>query len=211
MGTRTALRRMVAYTAGQTTPLSPLVQELYDESNRTFERTAMMVGPVEGMLLQLLVAVTGAKHVLEIGMYTGFSALLMAEALPDDGELITCEIDHERIAFGRQYFERSPHGHKIDVREGPAGETLRTLEGPFEFVFIDADKPGYTDYYEATLPLLAQGGLIAVDDVLLGGVPEPKSERSRAVVAFNEHVRSDDRVSQVMLTVRSGLTIIRKL
>jgi caffeoyl-CoA O-methyltransferase len=171
----------------------------------------MSCGPVEGMLLQMLVAAVRAKRVLEIGMYTGFSALMMAEALPDDGELITCEIEHERIAFGRPYFERSPHGRKIDVREGPALETLKTLQGPFDFVFLDADKTGYLEYYEATLPLLAPGGLIAADDVLLGGARDPRTDRSRAVVAFNEHVRNDDRVAQVVLTVRAGLTIIRKL
>jgi caffeoyl-CoA O-methyltransferase len=211
MGTKAALRRIAAYTAAQTTPLSPITRELYDGSIRRFQQPAMSCGPVVGMILQMLVAAVRAKRVLEIGMYTGFSALMMAEALPDDGELITCEIDHERIAFGRQYFERSPHGRKIDVREGPALETLKTLQGPFDFVFLDAEKPGYLEYYEATLPLLAQGGLIAADDVLLGSVRDPRTDRSRAVVAFNEHVRNDDRVSQVMLTVRSGLTIIRKL
>ena len=211
MGTKTALRRIDAYTAAETTPPSLLAQELYDDSIRTFQQPAMSCGPVEGMLLQTLVAAVQAKRVLEIGMYTGFSALMMAEALPDDGTLITCEIDPKLIALGKPYIERSPHGHKIDVREGPALETISTLQGPFDFVFLDAEKTGYLAYYEATLPLLAQGGLIAVDDVLLGSVPDAKSDRSRAMVAFNEHVRNDDRVSQVMLTVRGGLTIIRKL
>jgi len=211
MGTKAGLRRIGSYAAEQTTPPSALAQQLYRDSVSTFHEPRISCGRVKGMLLQTLVAALRAKRVLEIGMYAGFSALMMAEALPDDGELITCEIDHEKIAFGQQYFTRSPHGHKITVREGPASETIKTLQGPFDFVFLDAEKTGYLAYYEATLPLIAQGGLIAVDDVLFGSVPEPKHDRGPDMVAFNEHVRNDDRVSQVMLAVHSGLTIIRKL
>jgi caffeoyl-CoA O-methyltransferase len=170
----------------------------------------MSCGPVVGAFLQTLVAATGAKRVLEIGMYAGFSALVMAEALPEDGELITCEIERGKIEFARRYFARSPHGHKISIREGPAIDTLGTLQGLFDFVFLDADKTSYVDCYEAVLPMLAPNGLIACDDVLLGSLREPRKERSRAMVGFIEHVRNDDRVSQVMLTVRHGIMLIRK-
>jgi caffeoyl-CoA O-methyltransferase len=211
MGIKAWLRGVRGYTASQTTPPSSLAQELYEDSIETFEQPAMSCGPVEAMLLQTLVAAVRAKRVLEIGMYTGFSALMMAEALPDDGELITCEINPDTIAFGKYYFERSPHGHKIDVREGPALQTLKTVHGPFDFVFLDADKQHYVEYYEMALPMLVQGGLLAADDVLLGTRLDPRNERELGMTAFNEHVRNDDRVSQVMITIRSGLTLIRKL
>jgi caffeoyl-CoA O-methyltransferase len=152
-----------------------------------------------------------AKRVLEIGMFTGFSAQMMAAALPDDGKLITCDLSAKHIAFAQQYFERSPHGHKIEVRAGPALETLKTLEGPFDFIFIDADKPNSTEYYEASLPLLAPTGLMAIDNVLMGGgVLEPEEDNPKAMHALNEHIQRDDRVTNVLLTVRDGIMLVRK-
>lgn len=185
--------------------------ELYEDSIRALEQPTMSCGPVQATLLQLLVAAIGAKRVLEVGMYTGFSALMMAEALPDDGELITCEIDPKLIEFGWGYLQRSPHAHKIQVRQGPAIETLRTLSGPFDFVFLDANKESSLAYYELTLPMLRSGGLLAVDDVVLGMLPEPRGARSEGMAVLNEHLRNDQRVTQVMLTIRNGLTLARKL
>ncbi len=212
MGTKAALKKIDEYAVAHTKPLPPLVQELVDETHAEMGRMAgMLSGPVEGSLLQMLVATVGAKRVLEIGMFTGYSALMMAAALPDDGELITCDINARTIAFGKRYFERSPHGHKITVLEGGALENMKRLREPFDFVFIDADKPTYTNYYEAALPLLSPHGLIAVDNVLWRGeVLDPRDESARAIASFNDHVLHDERVSNVLLTVRDGLMLIRR-
>jgi caffeoyl-CoA O-methyltransferase len=170
----------------------------------------MLSGQLEGTLLQTLVAVTGARRILEIGMFTGFSAQMMAAALPDDGRIITCDVDRKAIAIARKYFARSPHGHKIELREGPALGTLATLQGPFDLIFIDADKSNYTNYYEAALPLLAPAGVIAVDNVLWSGrVLDPKQRDDAAIVAFNDHVHADERVVCAMLPIRDGLSLIR--
>ena len=199
------------YAAAHSTPLSPLLQKLVVETEKQMGlRSLMLSGHIQGALLQTLVAAVRARRVLEIGMFTGFSALMMAEALPDDGELITCDIDPEAIAFARRFFARSPHGRKIEVREGPALETLKSLEGPFDLVYLDADKANYVNYYEATLPLLSLHGLIAADNVLwMGQVLDPKDEEARAAVAFNDHVMRDERVINVILNIRDGLMLVR--
>lgn len=199
------------YAAEHTSPLPPLLDELIAETEREFGVLARMLsGRIEGALLQMLIAASGARRVLEIGMFTGFSAQMMAAALPEDGRITTCDVDPKAIAIAKRYFARSPHGRKIDVREGPALETLKSLDGPFDLVFIDADKGNYANYYDAALPLLAPAGLIVVDNVLWSGrVLDPKSDDDRAIVAFNDHVRDDGRVSHVLLTVRDGIMLIR--
>ena len=201
------------YSAEHTSPLPALLEELIAETEREFgERARMLSGRIESTLLQMLIAASGAKRVLEIGMFTGFSAQMMAAALPDDGRIITCDVDPKAIAIATRYFARSPHGHKIEVREGPALDTLESLEGPFDLIFIDADKRNYKNYYEAALPLLASDGLIAVDNVLWSGrVLDPKEPDDHAIVAFNEHVRTDARVSHVLLSVRDGVMLIRRI
>lgn len=201
-----------AYATQRTTSLPPLLQELVAETEARKGRMAgMLSGALTGTLLQTLAWGVNARRILEIGMFTGFSALLLAAALPDDGELITCDVDPEAIAIARRFFARSPDGKKIQVREGPALDTLQTLSGPFDFIFIDADKENYTAYYEAALPLLAPHGLIAVDNVLWGGrILDPRSELDRAIAAFNDHVRNDPRVSHVLLTVRDGVLLVRR-
>jgi len=140
-----------AYAAAHSTPLPPLIDELIATTEReTGALAGMLSGQLVGNLLQMLVFATGAKRVLEIGMFTGFSAQMMAAALPDDGKLITCDINPKTIALGKSFFERSPDGGKIEVREGPALDTLRSLAGTqFDVIFIDADKGNYTNYYEA--------------------------------------------------------------
>jgi caffeoyl-CoA O-methyltransferase len=200
------------YVAAHTTPAPPLVEELYATTHeRMGERAGMLSGQIEGTFLQMLLGAMGARRVLEIGMFTGASALMMAAALPEDGHLITCDVDPAAIALARSYFARSPHGNKIEVREGPALETLRTLAGPFDLIFIDADKENYPAYYDAALPLLAPNGVIAVDNVLWSGrVLDPRDESDRAIAAFNDRVQSDPRVTNVILTVRDGLMLIRK-
>ncbi|MBI3742942.1 MAG: class I SAM-dependent methyltransferase [Chloroflexi bacterium] len=200
------------YAAKHTTPVSPLLQELTDETYKKMQAPQMLSGQLEGTLLQFLVWLGGAKRILEIGMFTGFSAQMMAAALPPDGKLITCDVNPEAKAFAERYFKRSPHGHKIEVRLGPALETIKTLKGPFDLVFIDADKTNYLNYYEATLPLLSTKGIIAVDNVLWSGrVLDPKDESDKAIAAFNDHVRKDERVQNVILTIRDGVMLIRKV
>ena len=190
---------------------SDLYRRLRDETYASMKAPQMQVGRIEGKFLKLLVELTGARRILEIGMFTGYSGLMMAEGLPEDGKLITCDINPEAEAIARRYFAESPHGHKIEVRMGPALETIATLQEPLDLVFIDADKTNYTNYYEAVLPLLRSGGLIVADNVLWSGrVLDPQDDDSRAIVAFDSHVQADSRVDNVCLTVRDGMMLIRK-
>lgn len=199
------------YATRLTTPLPPLLDELKHLSWEQYGGRTIVSAEMAGMLLKFLVASLRARRVLEIGMFTGFSALIMAAALPEDGELITCDMNPTMEKVAKSYFARSPHGKKIQVRMGPALETLKTMEGPFDLVFIDADKENYIAYYERSLELLASGGLIAVDNTLwYGHVLDPQNESDRAIVAFNQHVQNDPRVENVVLTIRDGITLIRK-
>ena len=200
------------YAMAHTTPLPALLEEMIAVTQERFGQQARMLsGQLEGALLQMLIGTLGARRVLEIGTFTGFASQMMAAALPEDGELITCDVDPKAIEVARTFFERSPHGRKISLREGPALETMRSLEPGFDLVFIDADKENYVNYYEAALPLLAANGMIAVDNVLWSGrVVDPKSDQDRAIVAFNEHVARDERVTQVVLTVRDGVMLVRR-
>ncbi len=201
------------YTEEHTTPPAPHLTALYKETHETMSMPQMLSGAVEGRFLETLVFVSGARRILEIGTFTGYSALAMAAALPDDGELITCELDPERADFAKRHFAGVPYGKRIDVRVGPALDTIAELDGPFDVVFIDADKPSYADYYEATLPLLGERGLIVVDNTLWSGrvlAPEDGEESTKALAAFNDKVVADSRVVVVQLTVRDGVTLIRK-
>ena len=173
----------------------------------------MMVGLLEGRFLETLVWLSGARRILEVGTFTGYSALSMAGALPAGGSIVTCEVDPARAAVARRHFDASPFADRIDIRIGPALESIAALAGPFDFVFIDADKVNYRNYYEAVLPKLADGGLIAVDNVLWSGRvldAEDRSEDTVAIRAFNDFVRHDTRVTSVMTTVRDGVTLIRR-
>jgi caffeoyl-CoA O-methyltransferase len=200
------------YARAHSAQLPPLLAELAAATQERFpDRATMLSGQIEGLLLQTLAAAIGARRALEVGTFTGFSALMMAAALPDDGEVVTLELSAEHAAFARSFFARSEHGHKVRLVEGPALESLRGLAGPFDLVFIDANKTGYIDYYEAALPMLSARGVIAVDNVLWSGtVLDPQDDDARAIVAFNEHVAQDERVTAVMLTVRDGITLIRR-
>ena len=200
------------YARQHTTPLAPHLAELHRFTLEEMEHSLMLSGPIEGGLLQLLVWASGAKHILELGCFTGFSAQMMAAALPEDGRLVTCEIDPATADIARRHADRGPDGHKIEIRIGPAAETLTTLEGPFDLVFIDADKEPYVDYYEAAMELIADDGIIAVDNVLLNGrVLGPESKSGQMMAAFNAHVAADDRVAQVLLPIRDGVMLIRKV
>src|SRR5436853_3316808 len=167
----------------------------------------MLTGPVAGRFLELLVWFGRPQRVLEIGTFSGHSALAMAAALPAGGRIDACELDPERAAFAQRYFDRSPHGSKITLHVGPALETVNGLDGEFDFVFIDADKEGYVDYYEVVLPRLSERGLIIADNTLWSG---QVVEGDGPIVRFNEHVAADPRTVQVLLSVRDGMTLIRR-
>ena len=200
-----------AYATEHSEPVGPLFESLREETFASMKSPHMQVGRMEGNLLRLLVKLSGAKRALEIGMFTGYSGLMIAAGLPEDGTLVTCDVDPKAEAIARRAFAKSPHGKKIEIRMGPALETLKTLKGPLDFVFIDADKENYLGYYEAVLPLLRQGGLLVADNTLLSGaVLAPKSASDKAIVAFNAHVAKDSRVDKVLLTVRDGMTLALK-
>jgi predicted O-methyltransferase YrrM len=200
-----------AYAHDYTKPESELFRRLREETYREMAYPQMQVGRIEGRFLKMLVRLTGARRVLEIGMFTGYSALMMAEGMPEDGHLVTCDVDPKAEAIARRYFSKSPQGHKIEIRMGPALDTISRLEGPIDMVFIDADKKNYSNYYEACFPLVRAGGLIVADNVLWSGrVLDPQDEDSRAIVAFNQRVQSDPRVENVCLTVRDGMMLAWK-
>ena len=196
------------FARDHTEPETDLYVRLREETYRVMQWPEMQVDVIEGRFLQMLVRLSGAKSILELGMFTGYSALMMAEALPDDGHLISCEIDARAEAIARRYFAESPHGDKITIRMGAALDTIKTLAGPLDLVFIDADKVNYSNYYEACLPLLKSGGLIIADNVLWSGkVVDPKDADDHAIFAFNRLVQSDLRVENVCLTVRDGMML----
>ena len=201
------------YAEAHTTPPPPLLAELAAETQATLQSPQMLTGPIEGRLLEQLVFVSGARRVLELGTYSGYSSLSMAAALPPDGRIDTCEIDERHAEVARRYIARSPYADRITVHLGPALETIARLEGEFDLVFIDADKPNYVNYYEAVLPRLSPRGLIVADNTLWSGRvvnPEPDDASTQAIVAFNDRVRQDERVVCVQLTVRDGVTLIRR-
>jgi len=199
------------YAAEHTEAPAPIFEKLREETYSKMSLPQMQVGRNEGTFLKLLVRLSRAKRVLEVGMFTGYSGLMMAEGLPDDGELITCDVDPKAEAMAKRYFAQSPHGKKIHIRMGPALETIKTLKGPIDMVFIDADKENYPKYYDGVLPLLRKGGLLVADNVLWSGrVLDPKEETDRAIVEFNDKVAKDARVEKVLLSVRDGMMLAVK-
>ena len=199
--------RVEEYAERLTTPHEGLLAELSAETASEIGSEQMLTGPVAGRFLETLVWFGRPQRVLEIGTFTGHSALSMAAALPEGGRIDACEIDPERAAFAQRYFDRSPHGSKITLHVGPAGETIDRLEGEFDLVFIDADKEGYVGYYDAVVPRLSAHGLIVADNTLWGG---RVVDGEGPLVQFNEHVAADPRTVQVLLSVRDGMTLIRR-
>lgn len=217
------------YLGAMTTPASPALQRLdartraadwrtqADENGPALEQE-MLSGHVEGQLLKMLVHATGASTVLEIGMFTGYSALAMAEALPVGGRLVACEIDAGAAALAQSCFDASPDGGKIEVWLGPALNTLAELATAgeaFDFIFIDADKANYPGYLSTVVDstLLTEDGLICVDNTLMQGepwMPDGTSANGAAIAAFNESVAADPRVEQVLIPLRDGVTLIRR-
>jgi caffeoyl-CoA O-methyltransferase len=203
--------RLERYAEEHSSEVGELLERLERETLATMKSPQMLSGRAEGQFLRLLVKTMAAKRVLEVGTFTGYSALLMASALPQDGELVTLEIDPAAEKVARRYFAESEHGSKIRLVMGPALETLATLTPPFDLAFIDADKKAYPRYYERILELLRPEGILAVDNVLWSGkVLDPRDEETRAIHDLNEKVRRDPRVEHVLLTVRDGVLLARK-
>ena len=197
------------YAVEHTTVLPPHMTDLMHSTQESREDSGMLSGPIEGTLLQVLALAVGARRILEVGTFTGFSAQMMAAALPEGGELITLDVDEESGAFAREHMERGPLGHKITQLFGPALETMATLEAPFDLVFIDADKENYIAYYERAMELLSPTGIIAVDNTIWGGaVLDPKTTSDIAIAALNDHVKADRRVRHVLLPVRDGVMLV---
>jgi caffeoyl-CoA O-methyltransferase len=201
--------RVDAYAEAHTTPSGELFERLAAETREKTEWPQMMVGEVEGRLLEFLVRLMRARRVLELGTFTGYSSLSMARGLAEGGRVITCDVDPETTAIARRYAEEAGLADRIEYRLGCALETIAELEGPFDLVFIDADKPNYRNYYEAVLPKLADDGLIVADNALRDGrvLEDDADEPMRE---FNDHVRNDPRVECVLLTVRDGMLLVRK-
>lgn len=201
------------YAEEHSTPVDPFFERLAEETREKSDAPQMMVGALEGRFLEFLVRLKGATNVLELGTFTGWSSISMARGLPEGGRITTCDVNAETTEIAKRYAEEAGVAERIDYRLGPGLETLETLDGPFDLVFIDADKQNYVNYYEAVLPKLADDGVIVADNVLWSGsvVEEnPEREDTPVIKAFNDHVMADERVECVMLTVRDGMTLIRK-
>ena len=202
------------YIADHTDDVSALLQDLLKETEAITERSRWSIGKVEGKLMQFLIKISGTRNAVEIGTFTGFSALMIAEALPPNGLLITCESQKEYAEIAWRYFEKSPHGSKIRLELKPALQTLEDIaDNSIDFVFIDADKPSYGLYFHEALRILHAGGFIFVDNVFWRNkIFKRKKTNANAVAIaeFNEKVKTEDRVEKVMLSVRDGIYLIRK-
>ena len=203
------------YLVRHGTPPDALLRELAEETARLGPISMMQIAPEQGAFMTLLARAIGARRAVEVGTFTGYSALCIARGLPEDGHLLACDVSEEWTAVGRPYWERAGVAKKIELRIGPAAETLRALprEPRFDLGFIDADKPAYPVYYEEILARLRPGGLILVDNVLwFGRVADPAEQdpQTVAIRAFNAAVAADARVDCVMLPVSDGLTLLRK-
>lgn len=201
-----------AYAEAHSAAESEVCRALREETYRTMEIPHMVVGPLEGAFLKMMAQLVDARRVLEIGMFTGYSALCMAEVLPDDGTLITCEVDQVSAALARKYFAKSANGRKIEIRMGPALETLRELTGLFDLIFIDADKANYLNYYRRALELVSPQGVILIDNVLWSGdvlIQPPPDQRTAVIQELNRTVASDPRVTSVLVTIRDGVLVVK--
>lgn len=202
-----------AYAEAHSTPESEVCRRLREETDRSVDCPQMVVGSLEGAFLKMMTQVVGAKRVLEIGTFTGYSALCFAEALPDDGQVITCDIDPDTTAFAQKYWAQSPVGGKIEARVGPALESMSQIDGLFDVIFIDADKLNYVNYYQRGLDLLAPRGVMLIDNVLWNGdviYHPPLDDSTAAIQELNRVVAADDRVNSVLVTIRDGVLVVRR-
>lgn len=202
------------YAFAHSTPQAANLQQVEAWTRAHREDHGMLTGRLEGGLLRLLVALSGARRIVEVGTFTGYSALSMAQALPADGTLVTCELEPDNARAARRHFSADPHGHKITLLEGPALDSLRTLTGPFDLAFIDADKENYPNYLDVLLPMMRPGGLLAFDNALWSGavaLPHDIRESTVSIRVLNERLRAHPRLDNVLLTVRDGLHLARVL
>ncbi|HTK86285.1 MAG TPA: class I SAM-dependent methyltransferase [Nitrospiraceae bacterium] len=207
------LPEIEAYAEAHSWAESPVCRALREETCRSMEFPQMVVGPLEGAFLKMMVQVVQAKRVLEVGTFTGYSALCFAEALPGDGQVITCDIDEQSVGLAKTYWAKSPYGGKIKSRLGPAVETLATLSEPFDVIFIDADKINYLQYYRRALELIASRGVILIDNVLWSGdvlKSEGVESSTAAIQELNRIIAADRSVNAVLVTIRDGIFVVRK-
>ena len=203
--------RIERYAFEHTRPAPETMQELEKRTHREMDLPQMLTGRVEGGLLKMLVQLCRPALVLEVGTFTGYSALSMAAGLEDEARLITCEIDPKAAAIAQAAFDAVDHGRRIEIRMGPALDTIRSLSDPIDFSFIDADKEGYPQYYEEILERTRPGGLLVFDNMLMDGrILDPQDPGTKAVAGLNETLTNDDRVENVLLTVRDGIQCVRK-
>lgn len=200
------------YSEIHTTPESNDIKNLIISSDEELEYIDMLSGRVVGQLLKLLVKISGAKRVLEIGTFTGYSAIMIAEALPADGEVVTLEMNLKYQKLAQKHFDQSEVGSKIKMIKGNAQQTINEIVGEFDLVYLDGDKLRYQYYFDNVLPRLKSGGIIIADNVLWDGmVLKPKDPKSQAIADFNSQIAEDNRVEQVLLPIRDGVNVIRKL
>ena len=201
------------YAEAHTSPPTGALRQLAEETTATLDGPQMMVGSLEGRFLEMLVFATGARRVLEIGTFSGYSSISMAAGLPPDGHITSCDISERHAEVARRHIELNGLSDRIEVVVGPALETIAGLDGPFDLVFIDADKTNYANYYDAVLPKLAPRGMIAADNTLWSGRVIESDDQEADTIAireFNDLVANDPRVVNVLLTVRDGITLIRR-
>lgn len=200
------------YAADHTSPMSPLLEEIEHYTLKETDYPSMLTGRVEGRFLQLIIALSGFRDVVDIGTFTGYSALAMAESVPPDGKVLTIEYNAAHADIAQGFFDRSPHGRKIALQRGEAIEVLKSLPPEAtDLVFIDADKTSYIAYYQESMRILRKGGIIVVDNALwYGRIFKPEDEDSKAMALFNEAVNTDNRVEKLFLTLRDGIYLIRK-
>lgn len=196
-----------AYAEARTSQSDPELARLAQDTRDTQTQPQMLTGPVAGRLLEFLVWMVRPMLVVELGTYSGYSALTMASALPEGGRVVTCELDADRAAFAQSRFDESPHSAAIELKLGRALESLAAIDEPIDLAFVDADKEGYIGYYEALVPKLSPRGVIVADNTLRDGRALDPEE---VMDAFNRHVADDPRTVQLLLTVRDGMTLIRR-
>ena len=203
-----------AYAEAHTTPAPGYLRALAEETRAAMDSPQMLTGHLEGRLLETLVWVSGARRVLELGTFTGYSALCMAAALPEGGEVVTCELSPDTAAFAQRHIDATPYADRIEIKVGPALATVAGLDGTFDLIFVDAHKPEYPDYYEAVLPRLAPRGLLVFDNTLWSGrvlgEEDDGTEHTRAMRTLNDRLVDDERVVVVQLPVRDGVTLVRR-